>query len=350
MITKDSRSNFLMKIKVIFHLVIDVILLVFDFLKWKFFRVQSENGYRRLLSSFNLLGGSLNLMASKFLGRSTMKFQNEGILGHLSEFQFDDAIKSLKRDGYFVFENALSTEFCDALLDESLKIKGFTRVMDTGGKVDYKLFDRHSPSSVRFDYKPGEILANKKFQEIIFDQSIANFAQAYLGNAPILDLIAMWWHTTFSSTPDKEAAQWFHFDMDRLKWIKFFFYLTDVDSETGPHTFVPRTHRVFGIPIKLRRKGYTRLGDDEVSRYFPKSNWREFTGLRGTLIVEDTRGLHKGKHCISGDRLLFQLEFTSSMFGARIEDIEIVSGELSPVSREVMINNPYTYQAISLLD
>ena len=41
-------------------------------------------------------------------------------------------------------------------------------------------------------------------------------------SAPVFDFIAMWWHTQ-SNTPDKEAAQYFHFDMDRLRWIKFFF-------------------------------------------------------------------------------------------------------------------------------
>jgi ectoine hydroxylase-related dioxygenase (phytanoyl-CoA dioxygenase family) len=111
--------------------------------------------------------------------------------------------------------------------------------------------------------------------------------------------------------------------MERIKWIKFFFYLTDVTEDTGPHVFVPTTQKAFGIPFSLRKKGYVRLSDTEVSEHYPSAIWKEFTGARGTLIVEDTRGLHKGKHCVSGDRLLFQLEFTSSAFGAELKPVQI---------------------------
>jgi hypothetical protein len=40
------------------------------------------------------------------------------------------------------------------------------------------------------------------------------------------------------------------------------------------------------------------------------------TGPRGTILAEDTRGLHKGKPVAKGDRLVLEFEFSSSMFGA----------------------------------
>jgi hypothetical protein len=33
-------------------------------------------------------------------------------------------------------------------------------------------------------------------------------------------------------------------------------------------------------------------------------------------LAEDTRGLHKGKHVVRGDRLMLQLQFSNSLFGA----------------------------------
>jgi hypothetical protein len=222
-------------------------------------------------------------------------------------------------------------------------------MMDQGkGIVEEKFFDRNSPTSVRFDYAGSDLISNKILQQIVFDESILRFAQKYLGVAPILDLVAMWWHTTYAKSPDKEAAQWFHFDMDHLKWIKFFFYITDVDENTGPHTFVARSHKSFGIPFKLRKKGYVRLTDDEVASAYSQESFKEFVGKRGTLIVEDTRGLHKGKHCISGDRLLFQLEFTASTFGAPIEKLKM-SGATSE-TRELLKRYPHTFQMVEAAD
>jgi len=148
------------------------------------------------------------------------------------------------------------------------------------------------------------------------DPSLLAVAQAYLGCRPILDIVAFWWHTAFSDQPDEEAAQFYHFDMDRLKWLKFFFYVTDVTPENGPHCFVAGSQRTGGIPEPILRKGYQRLTDEEVKAAFPDSrDFIEFTAPRGTIIAEDTRGLHKGKHVRSGDRLVFQLEFCDCMFG-----------------------------------
>jgi hypothetical protein len=125
----------------------------------------------------------------------------------------------------------------------------------------------------------------------------------------------MWWHTAYSKVPDKGAAQYWHFDMDRIKWIKFFIYLTDVGPNNGPHSFMKGSHRTGGIPEKLRMKGYARLSDDEVESCYSNDSVVEFSTPRGTIIAEDTRGLHKGKVVLSGDRLLLQLQFSNSLFG-----------------------------------
>jgi ectoine hydroxylase-related dioxygenase (phytanoyl-CoA dioxygenase family) len=157
----------------------------------------------------------------------------------------------------------------------------------------------------------------------------------------------MWWHTK-SPSPDKEAAQYFHFDMERLRWIKFFFYLTDVNEESGPHIFVPNSHTDNGLPFSLRSKGYTRLEDSQVDKVFPRASWKVFTGPIGSMIVEDTRGLHKGKHVEKGDRLIFQLQFTSSLFGKAIDSIQINRSDVGEKLRIAMQESPSIFQQISI--
>jgi ectoine hydroxylase-related dioxygenase (phytanoyl-CoA dioxygenase family) len=145
--------------------------------------------------------------------------------------------------------------------------------------------------------------------------SFAVLAQDYLGSRPVLDVLTMWWHTSFSHQPDSGAGQFFHFDLDRPKWLKFFIYLTDVKPENGPHAFVAGSHRTGALPERLLSKGYSRLSDQEVGAVFAAPDVLELTAPRGSIIAEDTRGLHKGKHVLSGDRLVLQLQFSNSLYG-----------------------------------
>jgi hypothetical protein len=63
-------------------------------------------------------------------------------------------------------------------------------------------------------------------------------------------------------------------------------------------------------------KGYARLTDHEVQDHYSAEDFIEFTGPRGTILAEDTRGLHKGKHVQRGHRLVLQIQFSNSLFGA----------------------------------
>ena len=71
-------------------------------------------------------------------------------------------------------------------------------------------------------------------------------------------------------------------------------------------------------PQNFLSKGYARLTDAEVSANFSPNALIEFVCGRGTIIAEDTRGLHKGKPVLKDDRLMFEFEFSNSLFGAEL--------------------------------
>jgi ectoine hydroxylase-related dioxygenase (phytanoyl-CoA dioxygenase family) len=177
------------------------------------------------------------------------------------------------------------------------------------------LFDAGNPLAVRYDYDPNRLLDNGDVQALLADASLLSLAQEYLGSAPIADVLSMWWHTNYHKQPDSMAAQFFHFDMDRIKWLKVFIYLTDVGPENGPHSFVSGSHRTGGIPTAVLRKGYARLTDEEVHDHYPAERCLQLCAPRGSIIVEDTRGLHKGQHVTGAPRLMLQLQFSNSIFG-----------------------------------
>ena len=113
-----------------------------------------------------------------------------------------------------------------------------------------------------------------------------------------------------------ESAQQFHFDMERIRWLRYFIYLTDVTPDSGPHCFVKGTHRSGAIPQDLLRQGYVRQTDETMLQKYGNEAHREFVGGRGTIIAEDSRGFHKGAAPRKGDRLLLAFELSSSTFGA----------------------------------
>jgi hypothetical protein len=127
----------------------------------------------------------------------------------------------------------------------------------------------------------------------------------------------MWWHTNYHKQPDSHAAQFFHFDMDRIKWLKIFVYLTDVLPENGPHSFVKGSHRSGGIPPRLLLRGYERLTDEEVRQCYSDDTCLALSAPRGSIIVEDTRGLHKGANVRGAPRLVLQLQLSNTLFGAK---------------------------------
>ncbi len=275
--------------------------------------------YNSMIGLFCRTGGVSNDAFHKLIALTRAKYTFPSTSGLIGDFSNEDVTrigKKLQEDGYYVFEKRLADDMCNRLLNFALTEEASVRPMTGQDKTPViGRFNRKKPIGVRYDFSSSTILKSQDVQRLLGDYSVISIAQSYLACQPILDLVALWWSCTFQETPDSEAAQYFHFDMDRLKWLKFFFYITDVTGKNGPHTFIAKSHRNHGIPKHLLEKGYSRLTDEEVAASFSKEDYIEFAAPRGTVIAEDTRGLHKGKNLQEGDRLVLQFEFASSLFG-----------------------------------
>jgi hypothetical protein len=264
-----------------------------------------------LVSLFCQTGGASNDFLHRRVARPPIPLVDaRGVLGDMRGATLERVTRDLDERGFHVFERRLSDEQCDRLLRFALTEPAVVRNKRA-------VYDRTTPLGTRYEFDEPTLLRNETVQELMTDPSILAVAQGYLRCAPILDFVAMWWHTAYGGSPDPDAGQLFHFDMDRIKWLKFFIYVTDVGPENGPHTFVAGSHRTGGIPRSLLARGQTRIADEDVLRAYHPEDLVQFCAPRGTVIAEDTRGLHKGQHVESGDRLVFQLEMADSLFGVQ---------------------------------
>ena len=302
--------------------VVNLVQFPYAVLHYKRYRQTDPWAHQALVQLFCATGGRFNDWISSIIRLSSRPLALPppvGLLGDLRGSALVQRTEILRERGYIVFPKALSVDVCDRLMHFARETPTLVRRMDhepEGQPPRHALFDPARPQAVRYDYPVEALLNQADVQALLADPSLLALAQSYLGSRPRADVLSMWWHTNYHASPDSEAAQFYHFDLDRIKWFKVFIYLTDVGTQDGPHTFIEGSHRSGGIPQSMLRRGYVRLSDEEVLGHYSAEREIEFVAPRGTVIVEDTRGLHKGKAVSGSSRLVLQLQFSNSLFGA----------------------------------
>jgi len=243
-------------------------------------------------------------MAQRF--RPNRPVAVEGFLGAWSIEQLQQLAAQLERDGIAVLERQLPESRC-------VELEAYARNTPSQplGRTDTELYRSEAASALRYDFDPSSLKNEPLAADLAFDGTCAAIAGAYFRSRPMFDFLTMWWTTGKGARDFSSAAQQFHYDMDRLFFLKFFVYLTDVDADNGPHVYVVSSHR--RKPERLRED--RRFSDAEVAAAYPAERIRQITGKRGTVFAADTRGLHKGEPVRSGERLVLQVEYALNRFG-----------------------------------
>jgi hypothetical protein len=224
----------------------------------------------------------------------------------------DTAVTALQRDGIYVVPEPLDAGTC-AELEALARAADCTLVGEQVPVGSRGRFDPAAPAAPRYEVEEQDLLTAPVVQRLLADESVLAVAQGYLGSAPVQDMVAMWWSAASPGGPSSVAAQKFHFDLDRLRFLKLFVYLTDVGPDSGPHVYVRGTRRQLAAGFRRDR----RSEDGDVERAYGDAI-TTIEGARGTVFLADTRGLHKGAPPAVGHRLVFQVEFATSLFGQAV--------------------------------
>lgn len=297
---------------------------------------QSQFNMRQAMSLDPRVGKALSRIAFRNAGSLAWEVSDPTSSSYIDPAEIEPAVAGIQRDGFYVFQTPAAEHLVKAIVSYAEQVPCQARGADTPMDV----YPRNNPAVGRYDIHEEQALGCAEVQDFATDPAMALISQRYLGQPVIMDEVAFWWTTTKKAEDADLNAQLFHQDRDRLSFLKFFMYLTDVDTNTGTHVYVRGSHR--NIPWSLRADG--RMTDDAVRGAGLWDNVTELTGPAGTIMAVDTIGLHKGKTPVTSDRLALENEFSTSLFGM---DYERPSFEPAELVRRRFAEMPFVLQRYS---
>jgi len=138
-------------------------------------------------------------------------------------------------------------------------------------------------------------------------------ANGYLRMWAKLTYVDLWYTVPQDEGSDRAASQLWHLDFDDKHLLKAFLYLNDVDADSGPFEYVsgsqPNGRYASVWHWSPRRTG--RIPDEQVRSTVADDGVKTFTAPRGTLILCNTSGLHRGGFSTVKPRMLATATYCS---------------------------------------
>lgn len=277
-------------------------------------------------------------------------FRHQALIPPLDATQ-REWLKDLSRDGTVIIENHIPQDTLKRLqseIDVALRDLDFEMPCLAQTKVDpqrhksfidnYLLgtnqqlqqagltFDRNEARNldqVVKDFAPSTLTSyvlsrSDTYRKVWLDPKILAVVANYLGLVP--KLVEAYVRRNFPAKYRVMNHYW-HRDLnDPHQLLKVFYFLTDTSLDNGPHEFIRQSHRDYKT---LNGKRY--FSDEEVDREYPPNSQRRLVSevKAGTVIIEDTRGLHRAKNPDSGFRDLGYAVFLPQSDSTRVKYYEI---------------------------
>jgi hypothetical protein len=156
---------------------------------------------------------------------------------------------------------------------------------------------------------------------------LLDIANAYLGMWSKLEYVDVW-YTPPADAEERRSSQRWHRDFNDRHLLKAFLYLVDVDEQTGPFEYVPRS-APGGELDRLwpwRPLGENYPPEDELSERID-ARAVTFTAPKGTLIFCNTAGFHRGGFSTGKPRVLATLTWDSA---ASLKALSVRNYSLAP--------------------
>jgi len=143
------------------------------------------------------------------------------------------------------------------------------------------------------------------------NKRLLDIANTYLGMWTKLEYVDVWYTPPADESERKSSQRW-HRDFNDRHLLKAFLYLVDVDQETGPFEYVPRSAP--GNELEhlwpWRPLGDNYPPDDELAAKI-EGRSISFVAPKGTVIFCNTSGFHRGGFASGKPRALATVTYSS---------------------------------------
>lgn len=202
---------------------------------------------------------------------------------------------AIREQGYVPLGKLLSARQCDEML-AWLRPR---RLVAARGSGQTFTADQAPAGTLMGDYPLDSVVNCPHVMELANRPDIIALARDYLGYTPTITLMGL--RCSFPSAGWDADVQGFHRDSEP-GCIKLMVYLTEVDPQSGPHSYVPGTHRD-RMPLRLRR-----YANQDIER--DHGGGVTIIGPAGTGFVIDTKGIHKGTPPAKSRRLVLVIQYS----------------------------------------
>lgn len=172
----------------------------------------------------------------------------------------DEIVQSLNKDGF-----CLGINLSQSIVQELIEFANYTNCYGNG---EYQLGfsysekeeaeEKYGQPFIRAEYFNTNLLC-PAINELASDPHLLEIAARYLGGNPIHTGSHLGWLFSVSEQRQhlllesirflsfkktiRDGAYFFHYDLDDYRFLKFYFYLTDVDLLSGVHVCVRGSHK-----------------------------------------------------------------------------------------------------------
>jgi hypothetical protein len=254
-----------------------------------------------------------------------------------------DVVGRLRDEGY------ASLPFTDLVPDESVWNELEANAERFRAETEHGLEQEREGGDSALRRRPGKEFVVRKYAygvqlglsdpwlRLGIDPHLLDVANAYLGLLSKLEYVDVWYTPPAGGEEERRSSQRWHRDFNDRHLLKAFLYLVDVDEDTGPFEYVPRSAPGGELD---RLWPWRPLGDnyppqDELARQVD-GRAVTFTAPKGTLIFCNTSGFHRGGFARAKARVLATLTWDSPASLKALSERNFVfddGAQLSPAQR-----------------
>ena len=219
------------------------------------------------------------VILNHLIGSALIDGISETLQQKLSNFEFRKPLLAQSKVDRSVHKELIKNNFL--LQRDALSKFGISATINSDDTLD-NFVRRERPTTLEVDMPDDHHFYSLWLNEVVLD-----IVSEYFGFKPVL--CEAFIRRNYPSEFHVMNHGW-HRDQNHPSFLlKAFIFLNDCDLSNGPHHFLAKSH----INSELTKRNY--YTDEEVREYSRSSGFKEVISVvpKGTIILEDTRGLHK---------------------------------------------------------